>query len=72
VRFLASRAWYENAAAAAGFRLLRARDCREEYLTMAAELIFGGGCACIGAETVSALRKRRAGYRTWVCERSAG
>lgn len=68
---LSSRGWMENAAAAAGFRLLRERDCREEYLTMAAELIFSGGCACIGAETVYALRSRRAGYRLWILERGA-
>lgn len=71
VRWLAGRDWHVNAAALAGFRLLAERDCREELLTMAAEMIFSGGDACVGAEVFAALRQRKAGYRMWSFERSA-
>ena len=70
VRWLATRAWTESAAAGAGFRTVRSRDCGEELLAMAAELIFSGGCACVGTETLAALRRRRAGYMLWILERS--
>ncbi len=72
VRWLASRAWFENAAVSAGFRLLWERDCREELLTMAAEMIFSGSDDCVGAGIFAALRQRRAGYMLWIFERNAG
>ncbi len=69
VRYLASRGWIENAARASGFYLRRERDCREEFLTMAAELVFSGDEACLGAGVFPALRRARAGYRLWIWER---
>ena len=69
VRYLAGKVWTEAAAAAAGFRLRRYRDCREEYLTMAAQMILDGSCACLGAETADALRRNRAGYGMWILQK---
>ena len=66
VRFLASRAWTEQALAAAGFRILRYVDCREELLTMTAQMLFDGGCGCIAPAAFAALRAQRAGYGMWL------
>ena len=71
VRFLATRAWTERALAAAGFRALRYVDCREEYLTMAAQMLFDGDCGCIGPAAFAALRAQRAGYGMWLLKRCA-
>ena len=70
VRYLASRAWHEAAAEAAGFQIRQYRDCREEYLTMAAQMIFDGGDCCLAPGVFAALRRKRAGYGMWVFERS--
>lgn len=72
VRYLASRSWTEAALAAAGFRIRAFRDCREEYLTMAAQMIFDCDGSCVGPEAFAALRRERAGYGLWTLERSAG
>ena len=69
VRYLASRRWTEAAAENAGFRIRSFRDCREEYLTMAAQMIFDGGACCLAPGAFAALRQRRAGYGMWVLER---
>ena len=69
VRYLASRAWTERALAAAGFRIKRYIDCREEYLTMAAQMLFDGGCGCVGPAAFRALRERKASYGMWILER---
>ena len=71
VRFLASRVWIERAAAAAGFTVISYRDCREEYLTMAAQMILDGSGCCLGPGVFAALRKRRAGYGMWIMEKRA-
>ena len=69
VRFLASRVWTEQAAEAAGFRCARFRDCREEYLTMAAQMLFDGECACLAPAAFAALRRHRAGYGLWIMQK---
>ena len=69
VRFLSSRGWVEAAATAAGFAIKSFRDCREEYLTMAAQMIFDGGACCLAPGVFAALRQRRAGYGLWILER---
>ena len=70
VRCLASRAWIEAAAEEAGFRIKAFRDCREEYLTMAAQMIFDGGdCCCLAPGVFAALRRKRASYGMWLLER---
>ena len=71
VRYLASRSWTEAALAAAGFRIRAFRDCREEYLTMAAQMIFDCDGSCVGPEVFATLRRERAGYGLWTLERSA-
>ncbi len=71
VRCLASRGWIELAAEAAGFSILRFRDCREEYLTMAAQMLFDGGDCRLGPGAFAALRQRRAGYGMW-CLKKGG
>lgn len=70
VRYLASRPWTEQAFAAAGFRVLRYVDCREDYLTMAAQMIFDGGCGCVSPAAFAALRAKKASYGMWILERS--
>ena len=72
VRFLASVGWHAAAAEAAGFTVKRYWDCREEYLTMAAQLIFdcGGEGCCVSPAAFSALRAHRASYGMWIMERS--
>ena len=72
VRYLASRRWIEDAAEAAGFHIRSFRDCREEYLTMAAQMIFDGGDCCLAPGVFDALRRRKASYGMWVCERGEG
>lgn len=73
VRCLSSRVWIEAAATAAGFRIRRFRDCREEYLTMAAQMILdGGGACCLAPGVFAALRQRKANYGMWVLERGDG
>ena len=69
VRYLAARRWTEQAAGAAGFAVRQYRDCREEYLTMAAQMIFDGGGCCLAPGAFAALRQRRAGYGMWILER---
>jgi ubiquinone/menaquinone biosynthesis C-methylase UbiE len=69
VRYLASRRWTEAAAAAAGFTLKRFRDCREEYLTMAAQMILDGSDCCLAPGAFAALRRHKAGYGLWIYER---
>lgn len=70
VRYLASCAWIEHAASDAGFAIQRYRDCREEYLTMAAQLIFDcDGEGCIAPETFAALRAKKAGYGLWILKK---
>ena len=69
VRYLASRRWIEDAAEAALFRQKAFRDCREEYLTMAAQMIFDGGACCLAPGVFAALRRKRAGYGMWIFER---
>ena len=70
MRYLASRTWIEAAAENAGFRVRAFRDCREEYLTMAAQMIFDGGdCGCLAPGVFAALRRKRAGYGMWRLER---
>ena len=71
VRFLSSRGWHERAAEAAGFHIRRFRDCREEYLTMAAQMIFDGGECCLGPGAFAALRQRKASYGMWLLEKGA-
>lgn len=71
VRFLASVGWHEAAAKAAGFHIRRYRDCREEYLTMAAQMIFDGSACCLGPDAFAALRQHRAGYGMWLMEKGA-
>ena len=71
VRYLASRSWHEAAAEAAGFTVKGFRDCREEYLTMAAQLIFDGGACCLGPGAGAALRQHRASYGIWLLEKGA-
>ena len=71
VRYLASRSWTETALTAAGFRVLAFRDCREEYITMAAQMIFDCDGSCVGPEVFAALRRERTGYGLWTLERSA-
>ncbi len=66
VRFLASPAWIEAAAAGAGFRIVRHIDCKEEFLEMIGQMIFDGECGCVGAEAFAALRRKRAGYGMWI------
>jgi len=64
---LFSRAALTEIAAAAGFWPVAYRDCREEYLTMAAEMILDGSfCACLDPAAATALRQHRAGYGLWV------
>lgn len=72
VRFLASVGWHLAAAQAAGFTVKDYRDCREEYLTMAAQLIFdcGGDACCVSPAACAALRAHRASYGMWIMERS--
>ena len=70
VRYLASPAWTEAAAAVAGFRIARCIDCREEFLEMVGQMIFDGECACVGPAAFAALREKRAGYAMWILERS--
>ena len=73
VRYLATRAWTQRALQAAGFRIRSFRDCREEYLTMAAQMIFDGdgdGCACLGPGVFAALRERKTSYGMWLLERA--
>lgn len=70
VRYLASPAWVEAAAAAADFRIKRYIDCREEYLEMIGQMIFDGACGCVGPEAFAALRKKKTGYGMWILERS--
>ena len=69
LRHLASVRWTEQAATAAGFRIMEFIDCREEFLTMAAQLLFDGGCGCIGPDAFAALRARKAGYGMWIMEK---
>ena len=70
VRYLAARAWTETAARAAGFAVKSFRDCREEYLTMAAQMIFdGSGACCLAPGAFAALRQKRASYGMWIMER---
>ncbi len=69
VRWIASRAWTEAAAEAAGFRIGRFIDCREEFLEMIGQMIFDGDCACVGPAAFAALRQKRAGYGMWILER---
>ena len=71
VRYLASRGWHEAAAAAAGFRVLQYRDCREEYIQMAAQMIFDGEACCLGPGAFAALRAHKAGYGMWLLEKGA-
>ena len=71
VRFLASRSWHERAAEAAGFQIRQYRDCREEYLTMAAQMIFDGSACCLGSGAFAALRRHRAGYGLWLLQKGA-
>ena len=71
VRYLASRAWIEAAAEAAEFRIAAYRDCREAYLTMAAQMVFDGTCDCIGPEAFAALRREKAGYGLWILRKGA-
>lgn len=74
VRYLATCAWTQRALRAAGFTIRSYRDCREEYLTMAAQMIFdsdGDGCACLGPGVFAALRERKASYGMWLLERTA-
>jgi len=71
VRYLASGAWHEAAAEEAGFRIMQYRDCREEYITMAAQMMFDGSACCLGPDAFAALRQRRAGYGIWSLEKGA-
>lgn len=69
VRYLASRTWIETAARCAGFAIQSFRDCREEYLTMAARMVFDGGDCCLAPGVFAALRAQRASYGMWIMER---
>ena len=71
VRYLASRAWHERAAETAGFVIRKYRDCREDYLTMAAQMIFDGEACCLGPGALGALRQWKAGYGMWLLEKGA-
>lgn len=72
VRKLFSRGWLETVLVHAGFRILERRDCREDLLQLAAQMVFDGSfCSCVDAGTAEALRRHRTGYDMWVLKREA-